>query len=256
MRKRYNRTTTSDIPMETSFTSLLEHYDKQRAKSNRKITAIGKKAKDNLNEKVQENEKIVKKSRYGVNKYAEGLQDLESFHEDTLHNKKYKSRRNAVIIILLSVLLAAAIAMVSTYVVITKLETNCFMHVSGANAIYIIDGKKLNEFRAPSGIEGNKILELEIKLKIKEFGKYKIKYTVKSFMGDKELNNVWITGYDGELIDEGKDGYYYSKEGIEIKGGQTILLGRGIVLDDSYGGNLNSKNFRLDFYTYLEKITT
>lgn len=254
MRKRYNRTTTTDIPMEeTSFTSLVEHYDKQRTKSNRKIKAIGKKASDNLNVKSYEFEDVTKKSRYGVNKYAEGLNDLKGFKEDqTIRNHKSKSMRNVVIIILLLVSLIAAVGIVSTYVVISKLETNCYMHVDGGRANYIINGMKINEFRSPSGIEGNRILKVEIKLEIKEFGKFRIKYTPKCYKGEEELENVLIYGCNFDLFYEGGDGYWYSNE--EIKGGQTILLCRGIILDDNYNGNLDVKNFKLDFYTYLEKV--
>ena len=255
MRNHYNKTTTIDLPMETSFNSLTDDYNKQQSNSTRNIRAIGKKAKENLSEKVSRAPAVEKRSRHNVNKYEEGLQDLRSFKEhDVIQNEKFKHRRNAVIIILLTVLLALAIAGVATYIVITKLETNCYMHVSGARATYIVDGKNVNEFRAPSGIEGKRILELEIKLKIKEFGKYNIKFTVKCYMGDEELSNVWIAGYNADLFKDGEDGYCYSREEVDIKGGQTILLCRGIVLDDSYEGKLNSKNFRLDFYTDLDKI--
>ena len=255
MRKDYNKMTTSDMPMDSSFTSLLEQYEqknKSKSKSKQKINAIGKKAKNQIQQEEAKPEFIPKKSRHGVNRYAEGLQDLERINEDNLLNTKYKSRRNKVIIILLSVFLVLAITAVSVYMVFTKLQTNCNMYVSGARASYIINGMSIDEFRAPSALEGKRILKVEIKLKIKEFGKFKIKYTPKCYKNDEELDNVLIYGCNFDLFYEGGDDYWYSNE--EIKGNQTILLCRGIILDDSYGGDLNVNNFRLDFYTFLEKV--
>lgn len=251
MRKDYNQMTTSDMPMDSSFTSLLAEYDKQKSKSKQKINAIGKKAKKNLRKK-DEKKAVKTSSENEDNKFTEDLKDLEKINEGNLQNVRYKSRRNKVIIILLSVFLIISIASVAVYVVITKLKTNCNMYVSGARASYVLNGMAINEFRAPSALEGNRILKVEIKLKIKEFGKFRIRYTPKCYKDGVELDNVLIYGCNFDLFYEGGDGYWYSNE--PIKGNQTILLCRGIILDDSYDEKLNVNNFRLDFYTNLEKV--
>ena len=207
MRKDYNKMTTSDMPLDSSFSSLLDEYDRQRAQAKQKINAIGKKAKDKIKQESPKKEAIPKPRRE-VNRYAEGLEDLEKINEDNLQNVRYKSRRNKVIITLLSVFLVIAVATVAVYVVITKLQTNCNMYVYGARADYVVNGMSIDEFRAPSGLEGNRILKFEIKLKIKEFGKFKIKYTPRCFKNDVELENVLIYGCNFDLCYEGGDGYW------------------------------------------------
>ena len=248
MNKNYNKFTTSDIPMESSFNSNSSKVENQK-NSKQKINAIGKKANDKLNTKKP---KLQTYSRRGYNKYAEGLQNLDQLSEESLYKYQFKSKRNKVIITVLVVLLLIAVSSVAAYTAITKLRTNCFMHVSGARATYILNDKEISKFRAPSGVEGKRILTVEIKLRIRERGNFRIKFTQKCYMNNELLKNVLIYGCNYDLFYEGGDGYWYSND--IIQGNQTILMCRGIILDDLYEGKLNVDNFTFDFYTYLEKV--
>ena len=247
MRQTYNKNTFTDTPMDASLSSSFADFDEQKLSSKQKIKAIGNKAKNKLksnkvNEGVEQEE----------NDFETDLQDLEKLNEENLQNFRYKHRRNKVIIILLSVLLVISLAAVAIYMIIVKLQTNCNMFVYGANASYVINGLETDEFRAPAGIEGNRILKLDIKLKIKESGEFNIKYTPKCYKNGKRLENVLIFDCNFDLFYEGGDGYWYSNE--SISGNQTIKLCAGVILDGDYESNLTTDNFKLDFYTYLEKV--
>ena len=251
MRNTYNRNTTSDMPMDASFNSSVEEFDEQKRLAKQKINAIGKKAKNKLKPNEIEEFYTYKLNRE-ESRYESGLQDLEKLNEENLQNYRFKHRRNKVIIILLSVFLVIAIAAVAVYLVFTKLQTNCNMYVYGANASYIVNDMEIDEFRAPAGVQGNRILKLDIKLKIKEKGDFNIKFIPKCYKKGVRLNNILIYDCNFDLFYEGGDGYWYSND--NIKGKQTITLCAGIILDGDYDGKLDVDNFRLDFYTYLEKV--
>ncbi len=249
MNKEYNKNTISDIPMDAAFNSSVEEVDEQKLKSKVKINAIGKKANNKIKPIQQKEFKSVRRNK---SKYDSSLTDLEQLNEDNLQNYRYKARRNRVIIILLVVLLILAIGGVSVYMYISRLQTNCNMYAVGAHCNYIIDGKELDKFRAPAGLQGNRILRVKIQLEILERGSYDIKYIPKCYKNGELLDNVLILGCNFNLFHEGGDGYWYSN--TSIKGRQKITLCAGVILDDSYEGDLNNDNFRLDFYTYLEKL--
>lgn len=251
MRNSYNRNTTIDIPMDASLNLSTDEFDVQKRSSKQKINAIGKKAKGNLKNRDVKSVNN-RKSKSKQKDYENDLQDLEKLNEESLQSYRFKHRRNKVIIILLSVFLVLAIAAISVYLVIVRLQTNCNMYVYGANASYVINGMEIDEFRAPAGLEGNTILKLDIKLKIEERGEFNIKFIPKCYKKGVRLDNVLIHDCNFDLFYEGGDGYWYSND--TIKGNQTIRLCAGVILDGEYDNNLNTNNFRLDFYTYLEKV--
>lgn len=252
MRKPYNRNTFRDTPMDALTNSSYADLEEQKLSSKQKINAIGKKANNKLKPENVEEELEEELEVEEENSFDDGMDDLEKLNEETLQNFRYKHRRNRVIIVLLSIFLALSIAAVAIYMVIVKLQTNCNMYVYGANASYIINGRYTDEFRAPAGIEGNRILKLDIKLKIRESGDFKIRFTPKCYKKGVRLDNILIFDCNFDLFYEGGDGYWYSYDTIE--GRQTITLCAGVILDGDYDNNLTTDNFRLDFYTYLEEV--
>ena len=245
MKKPYNRNTFTDTPMDASLNLSSNNLEDLKQASKQKINAIGKKANSKLKpQKVEE--EIIEEQEIEEEVFDDGMDDLEKLNEETLH------RRNRVIIVLLSIFLALSVAAVAIYMVIVKLQTNCNMYVYGANASYIINGRYTDEFRAPAGIEGNRILKLDIKLKIRESGDFKIRFTPKCYKKGVRLDNILIFDCNFDLFYEGGDGYWYSYDTIE--GRQTITLCAGVILDGDYDNNLTTDNFRLDFYTYLEEV--
>jgi len=181
------------------------------------------------------------------------LSDLEKLNEDNLKTYRYKSKRNKFVIAILSVLLAITIAIIVTYAVITKLKTNCNMILHGqVEAVYVVDGQTMNEFRAPSNLQGNRILKLDIGLKIKDGGMYNIKFKANVYKKGVLINNTLIYKHNTDLFYDGYDGYYYSLR--PISGDQTIELCEGIILDYYYEESLNVDNFKLNFHTYITKV--
>lgn len=251
MRKPYNRNTFTDTPMDASVNSSFDDLEEQKLSSKQKINAIGKKANNKLKPKnIEEVEEEIEVEE--EKPFDDGIDDLEKLNEETLQNFRFKHRRNRVIIVLLSIFLALSVAAVAIYMIIVKLQTNCNMYVYGANASYIINDRYTDEFRAPAGIEGNRILKLDIKLKIRESGDFKIRFTPKCYKNGVRLDNILIFDCNFDLFYEGGDGYWYSYD--TIKGRQTITLCAGVILDGEYDNNLTTDNFRLDFYTYLEEV--
>ena len=253
MKKTYNKNTFTDTPMDASVNSIFNNLDDQKLSSKQKINAIGKKAKSKFKPKeVEEDIEEEIEEFEDEESLDDGISDLEKLSEETLRNFRYKHKRNRVIIFLLSCFLSLAIAAIAVYMIIVKLKTNCNMYVYGANATYIINGIYTDEFRAPAGIQGNRILKLDVKLKIRESGKFKIRFIPKCYKKGVRLDNVLVLDCNFDLFYEGGDGYYYSYS--TIMGKQTITLCAGVILDGEYNNNLTTDNFRLDFYTYLDEI--
>lgn len=258
MKKDYNRMTTSDMPLDSSFTPQVEVVKEKKTTSKPKINAIGK-STANKTKKARESQqpakqaKVDKKLRTQLTNSASELDDLEKLNEENLKSYRFKSKRNKVVIILLSVLLVIAIAAISIYLAIARLETNCNMYVHGGySATAIVDGEELTVFRAPSNLQGNRILRLDIKLRLDEGGEYNIKFIPQCYQKGVLIDNTLIYEHNTDLFYEGGDGYYYSK--IAIEGNQTIQLCGGVILDYYYENSLNIDNFRLDFHIYLEKV--
>lgn len=253
MKKDYNRMTTSDMPMEQSFTPPVEEV-KQKKETKPKINAIGKnttaKVKQNVKAKSSTQEKKLRTKL--INSDVE-ISDLEKLNEENIKSYRFKSKRNKVVIVLLSVLLAIAIASIATYLAITRLETNCNMILHGSvDAQFIVDGQEMSSFRAPSNLQGNRVLALDIQIRIEEAGNFSIRFAPKCYQKGVLMQNTLIYDFNTDLFYEGGDGYYYSK--MQIVGNQTIQLCKGIILDYEYEDSLNVDNFRFEFHTYIDKI--
>ena len=250
MKKDYNRNTMADMPLDAGVqeSSVVQYRTKT---SKPKINAIGKKANDqikNRNKKSINNETNKSKQKNVI----ELSDDLERLNEENIKAYQVRSKRSKVAIVLLVIMLVLAVTILTVYLSITKLQINCKMNVTGAEAVYIVDGNELSEFRAPSGLVGNATLELDIKLTIKESGYFNIRFKPECYQNGILMNNTVIYDANIQLFKETADGYYVSIQPIE--GNQTIRLCGGVCLDEVYRNTLNVNNFKMDFNTYLEKI--
>ena len=256
MKKDYNKATTSDIPMDDSFTPEIKETKPKTTSSTTtkaKINAIGKKAKTQIAKKAVSTKEKTKGLRTKLNSSSVEMSDLEKLNEDNIRTYSYRSRRNKVIIALLSVVLAITIAVVSIFAIVGRLKTNCNMILHGnVNASYIIDDMEIDEFRTPSSLQGNRILKINIEINIRSGGTYNVKFIPLCYQKGVLMGNTLIYEPNYALFEEGGDGYYYSKS--PISGNQVISLCGGIILDYYYETSLNADNFKLDFHTYFEKV--
>ena len=254
MNKKYNRNTTSDIPLDASVSSTTSVSTKAKS-AKPKITAIGKKAQNQIKSKSTRSAKS-RLSNQEMNtdnkKNIQDVADLEKLNEENLKSFKTKSKRSRVAIVLLVLSLIIAISVIAVYLAITKLQVNCKMKVYGADAVYYVDGEILDEFRAPSNLRGNARLDLEIKLKIQEDGMFDIKFKPNCYQNEELMINTLVYDLNNNLFIDGGDGYYYSRK--PISGNQTIRLCEGVIFSYEYRYSLNINNFRMEFETYLEKV--
>ena len=179
------------------------------------------------------------------------LEDLEKINEENIATYRFKSKRNKLVIVLLSIMLVISIATITTYLIIIKLKPNCYMHVHGVSATFIVDDQEMSKFRAPSNLQGNRTLHLDIKLKIEESGSFRIRFIPLCYQKGVLMENTLVYEHSKLFIDGG-DGSYYSKGVVE--GNQTIELCNGIILDYYYEDSLNVDNFKMDFHVYAEKV--
>ena len=259
MRKDYNKITTSDIPLDASFAPSVAEKPKPKTTTKPKINAIGKSTANKVKQQTSKTSTKPKKpteenkvSKTKITSKTADLSDLEKMNEENLKSFRFKSKRNKVVIVLLSIMLAISITVIAVYMVVSKLETNCNMYVhDGVNATFYVEGHEMDKFRTPADLQAGRTLMLDIKLKIKESGRFKISFTVQTYHKGVLMPNRGVFEH-GALFDDGLDGYYYSS-GI-IEGNQTIHLCNGIVIDEMYESSLNANNFRLDFHVYFQRI--
>lgn len=182
------------------------------------------------------------------------LVELEQLNETNLKNFKARTRRNRVIIIVLTILLVITASTIGILLAISKLTNNSFLYIHGrVSATHVVDGYELNRFRTPTEIQGNRLLSIDLDLKIESSGNYNIRFTIDIFQDGEELDNTIIYEYNRTLFYAGNDGYYYSKN--PIAGDQTIDLCEGVLIDYRYEHTLNIDNFRMEVHTYIEVAT-
>ncbi len=200
-------------------------------------------------QKATENKKL----RTKLTNSSDEISDLEKLNEQNIKSYRFKSKRNKVIISLLSVLLVLSIATIATFLIVSRLKTNCHMYIHGdVSAVFIVDGQEMDEFRTPSNLQGNRIFNLNIDIRIETSAEYRIKFTPKVYQKGVLISNTLIYKHNRELFYDGGDGYYYSIN--TIQGNQTISLCEGVILDYYYENTLNVDNFKLDFHVYFEKV--
>lgn len=180
------------------------------------------------------------------------IQDLDALNEQNIKQFRIRSRRNRGIIITLSVLLVIVVAVVAIYFALTKLSNNCYLYVEGANAVYLVDGKELENFRTPADIQGYRIYKFDLKLKVKSSGKYNVKCEIKVYQANKLLENILIYEPNNEIFQRETATSYVSSSPID--GNQTIQLCQGIIIDGQYEETLNADNFKMEIFTYFERV--
>ena len=268
MKKDYNRDVMSDMPVDSSFTPPVKTTKSTATKPSKpKINAIGTqkrtgkaattkistgKYKTSSSKSKVEVGGSNKELRTKLTNSEKDLTDLEKLNEENIKTFRFKSKRNKVFIAILSVLLVISIVSIVTFLLISKLKTNCNMYIHGdVDATFIIDGMELDEFRSPSNLQGNRIFEFKVEIRIDSRSDYNIKYTANAYQKGVLMNNTLIYENNVELFYEGEDGFYRSID--KVQGGQTITLCGGVILDYDYEQSLNVDNFKLDFHVYFEK---
>lgn len=253
MKKMYNKYSTSDIPLDASLevpsgpTSKMTNTAKKAT-----IKAIGTKAKTSVSKaKAPDKKGSVRKK---LAKDSIDLSDLEKLNEENIKSHTFRNKRNQVIIVILSILLAIAITFIVIFMVMSKVENNCFLYTHGnVQASYIVEGTELTEFRSPANIQGDCVFEVDVDLKIETAGEYEVKFSVVCYYKDQILKNVVV--YEPNTTTSGftykNDGYYHSKS--TIQGGTTIRLCQGIALNE-FDVDLDADDFKLEFHTHIQEV--
>ncbi len=203
-----------------------------------------------MKQPANENVKEKKDLRTKLKSDSINIQDLEALNEQNLRTYRFRTRRNRVIIITLAILLLLAIVGVAILFAVTHQNNNCFLYVRGADASYIVDGKEINRFRTPADIQGYRIYQFDLKLKIKSSGRYKIKCEIVVYQNNKKLDNILIYEPNSDLFVRDDTNSYESINPID--GNQTITLCQGIIIDAQYERTLNANNFKMEVTTYFE----
>lgn len=215
----------------------------------RKATQVtekkSKSGKTNTKSNAQTNAKSKTKSKTTLTSSSIDMEDLESLNEKNLKQYRFRSRRNKMIITVLVILLTISLTIISTYAIVTRLENNCWLYVSGANAKYVVDGKERNKFRCPQAISGNRTYVLNVDLKIQS-DSYNIRFKVEIYQNELLLENT-LLDYDQDYFRRGNDGFYYS---INKMSGTVDLFDR-VIIDSAYENTLNISNFRMEVTTIL-----
>ena len=151
------------------------------------------------------------------------------------------------------ILLIASLVTILIAYIFLNLDKTCKINIQGdSSAVCVVDGYEMKSFRVPSSIRGNRILKLDIDLKLKGNAKYNIKYKAICFQDQDVLANTQIYKPNEIMFEAGVNGYYQSIE--PIVGGKTIDLCGGIIIDYHYEDSLNVKNFSMEFVIIVEKV--
>jgi len=222
-----------------------------KSKTSKKSSSAPNKAKEeNTKENVKENSSL----RSRLKSDSLDMMDLEKLNEENLKTRSFRGRRNRFVIILLSVLLAVAIAAVAIIFARSKIDYNCHLKINGnVSANYIVDGREMNEFRVPATIQGNRVLMLDTKINIESSGEYMVQFVVEVYQGSLLLAGVQLTGVDHYNFELSQDGKTF-KSRAPISGNQTIALFNGIAIDNDYEATLNDGNFRLEVITSFTRV--
>ena len=148
--------------------------------------------------------------------------------------------------------MASLVTILIAYIFL-NLDKTCNIVIHGDNsAVCVVDGYEIESFRVPSSIRGNRILKLDIDLKLKENETYNIRYKAICFQDQDVLANTQIYKPNEMMFEAGRNGYYESIE--PVVGGRTIDLCGGIIIDYHYEDSLNVKNFSMEFVIVVEKV--
>lgn len=247
MKKQYNQATKSDMPLDSSL-NLSSGQPKSRATTKPKINAIGAKANGKTGSKSKTSSTNLR-SKLKQNNIKN--ENLEKLNEDRIHSHSFRGKRNQVLIVLLSILLAIAVAFIVIYWRVTLVEKNCFVYIHGdVDAVAIIDGNELSEFASPNNISGTCIFSFNASVDVHSSGNYKIKYKITCYNNDVELYNVVIYEPNLSLFTYANNGYYESK--TLISGSQQIKLCEGVAFNE-LNVDVDYDSFKLVLEIYFER---
>ena len=182
------------------------------------------------------------------------LMELEEISEQGIKSFRSRNTRNKALIAVLAILLFISVVTISILLVMTYFQNNTFLYVhGGVKAVYLVDGEEINKFRTPTEIQGNRCLDVDILVKMKESGKYNVRYIIEVYQGDTRLENVIARNYDKRFT-EGENGVYVSDNPIEFKYNDTITICDGILFDAQYEDTLNIENFHMEIHVYFERV--
>ena len=252
MKKVYSDADKTDMP--------LDSQKKVSAKTNSstetkkaKISVISSKNSSNSKAKNSASKSSKSNLRSRLKSDSVDMMDLEKLNEENIKSRGFRGRRNQFIIIILSVLLAISIAVIVVFMTMSKVENNCFLNVHGdASAAYIVDGKELNEFRAPATIQGFRVLKLDVDLKIESGGSYNIEFEVEVYQGSLLLDGIQLTGVNTSVFALAPDGVTY-RSMVPVSGNQVIQLFTGIAINSEYEKTLNDSNFKMEVNSTLTR---
>ena len=211
------------------------------------------------NKKDQQQQEEVKESSISQNldiDKEDAKMLIDDYEQTNAYNTRLirgKLRRNKVIISVLLILLLVSLATIIVAYVFLNLDKTCYVNVVGdVSADCIVDGHSITSFRVPSSIKGNRVLKLDIDLKINEPGDYNIKYKAVCFQDEDVLANTQIYQPNEELFQAVGNGYYGLIAPVE--GGKVIDLCGGVIIDYHYEESLNVNNFSMQFEIIIEKV--
>lgn len=253
--RNYNQFTKSDIPLDVSLNLPVTDVKKttKTTTSKPKINAIvGKKTKSGTTSKAGSSttSKSNSKLRTKLKTDDVSTKELEKLNEESLKTYNFKSRRNSVIIVVLSILLALSLVFIAITAITSQYEDNCKIYTYGADATTYINGKEDDGFIVIAGTTGNTTLGFDLEMKINASGNYNVRYTIKCYQGETLIENTLPYNPDpGVTFKYNKNGYF---EGMKsYSGGQNILLLRGVILDRDYEHSLSSTNIKLEIHVYI-----
>ena len=182
------------------------------------------------------------------------LMELEELSEQGIKNYRSRNTRNKALIAVLAILLLISVVTISILLVTTFFQNNAFLYVhGGVDAVYVVDGKEIDKFRTPTEIQGNRCLDIDILVKLRQKGTYTVKYAIEVYQGETRLQNVIARNYDKRFTEE-ENGIYSSDSPIEFDYNDTITICDGILLDAQYEDTLNIDNFRMEIHIYFERV--
>ena len=234
-KNQFNMYDTGDMPMSSTNLKVEQVNNPSQKSSKIRIRKATKKTDD-----LEKNQKL---SSQNFTKQKEILDDVNS---KNIRQYRQGTRRNRLIIITLVILLIIAITVIIVYANVTRYDNNCFLYVKGGSASYYINGKQMDEFRAPQNIQGNRTFEFNLDIDVGNNAR-NVKFTIKLYQSGKLLDNIILYDLDHDVFTKGNDGYYYSKTKLSNR----IDLCGGVVIDIAYEDSLNINNFKMEVYTYL-----
>ncbi len=197
-------------------------------------------------------EKIQKKIDQRLKSSNISMDDLEQINEQNLRQYRSRVTRNRVVIITLIALLVATIAAFAIVISVRRMANNCTLIIHGnVDAEFVVNGEKLDKFRTPIGVQGNRVYAINTDIDIHSTGSYNVYFTIEVFQSGNKLNNTFAYEYNHNLFRSADGGKYVSI--APISGGQKIDLFEGVVLDDAYENTLNVDNFTMQVHIYFER---